>query len=123
MTQASYRLLAVGVLCLHLLFILWAIFGALLARRRPLLRWFHIACLVWGILIEVMPWDCPLTSLENWLEIKAGIVPYSGGFLLHYLDKLVYPDISPVLLTTIGVAVCIANLLIYAVTFLARGDR
>lgn len=113
-----YRLLAVCVLGLHFLFILWVIFGALLARRRPLLRWLHIACLIWGILIEVLPWDCPLTLLENWLETRAGIAPYSGGFLLHYLDKLVYPDISPVLLTTIGAAVCAANLLIYAVTLL-----
>jgi len=30
-----------------------------------------------------------LTLLENWLEGKAGIQPYEGGFLLHYLDKLV----------------------------------
>jgi len=42
-----------------------------------------------GILAELLPWPCPLTLLENWLEGKAGIQPYEGGFLLHYLDKLV----------------------------------
>jgi hypothetical protein len=25
---------------------------------------------------------CPLTLLENWLEQKAGVEPYQGGFLL-----------------------------------------
>ena len=49
---------------------------------------------------------CPLTLLENWLEGKAGVLPYQGGFLLHYLDKLVCPDISATALTVAGVIVC-----------------
>ena len=44
----------------------------------------------------------PLTVLENWLEAKAGVQPYQGGFLLHYLDKFVYPDISATVLTIAG---------------------
>lgn len=109
-----YSALASSVLGLHLLFILWVIFGALVARSRPLLRWVHITCLIWGILIEVLPWPCPLTLLENWLENRAGVEPYQGGFLLHYLDSLVYPNISPALLTVVGVAVCSLNLALYA---------
>jgi hypothetical protein len=108
-----YSALATGVLLLHALFIVWVIFGAFLTRSRPLLRWLHIASLVWGILIELLPWPCPLTFLENWLEGKAGIQPYQGGFLLHYLDKLVYPDISATALTMTGVLVCGMNLAFY----------
>jgi hypothetical protein len=48
--------------------------------------------------------------LENWLEGKGGVLPYQGGFLLHYLDKLVYPDISATTLTVAGVIVCGMNL-------------
>ena len=84
-----------------------------MTRSRPALRWLHIASLVWGIVIEVLPWPCPLTLLENWLEDKAGIQPYQGGFLLHYLDKLVYPDISAAVLTAAGVIVCVVNLAFY----------
>lgn len=109
-----YSALAAAVLFLHALFILWVVFGALLTRSRPLVRWLHIASLVWGILTELLPWPCPLTLLENWLEGRAGIEPYQGGFLLHYLDKLVYPDISANVLTFAGVVVCIANLAFYA---------
>ena len=108
-----YASLAVFVLVLHSLFIAWVIFGALVTRSRPVLRWLHIASLVWGILIEVLPWPCPLTLAENWLEGKAGVEPYHGGFLLHYMDKLVYPDISPASLTVIGVMVCAFNLAFY----------
>jgi hypothetical protein len=77
------------------------------------LRWLHIGSLIWGILTELLPWPCPLTLLENWLEAKAGISAHQGGFLLHYLDKLIYPDISSLALTIAGVIVCVVNLAIY----------
>jgi len=108
-----YSALATAVLFLHALFIVWVVFGALLTRSRPVLRWLHIVSLIWGILTELLPWPCPLTLLENWLELKAGVAPYQGGFLLHYMDKLVYPDVSPTVLTMAGVLVCAFNLAIY----------
>ena len=104
-----YSALAAAILGLHLLFILWIVFGAAVTRRRPVLRWLHLGSLVWGILIEILPWTCPLTWAENWLETRAGIAPYQGGFMLHYLDALIYPNIPPGLLTGFGVAVCIVN--------------
>jgi hypothetical protein len=115
-----YSALAAVILALHLLFILWVVFGVAVTRRRPLLRWLHLGCLVWGLLIEILPWTCPLTWAENWLETQAGIAPYHGGFLLHYLDALVYPNIPPDLLTGLGVAVCVFNLGIYALRFHRR---
>ena len=112
--SSLYSALAICILFLHALFILWVVFGALLTRSRPVLRWLHIASLVWGILTELLPWPCPLTVLENWLEARAGVQPYQGGFLLHYLDKLVYPDISASVLTVAGVVICALNLMFYA---------
>ena len=109
-----YSALAIFVLFLHALFILWVVFGALLTRARPIFRSVHIASLVWGILTELLPWPCPLTVLETWLEGKAGVEPYQGGFLLHYLDKLVYPDISGTVLTVAGVIICALNLTFYS---------
>jgi uncharacterized protein DUF2784 len=108
-----YSALAISVLILHALFVLWVVFGALLTRDRPVLRWLHIGSLVWGVLTELLL-PCPLTFLENWLEQKAGVEPYQGGFLLHYIDKLVYPEISPTVLTVSGVIVCAFNLALYA---------
>jgi len=108
-----YSVLATAVLFLHALFIVWVIFGALLTRSRPILRWLHIASLIWGILTELLPWPCPLTLLENWFEEKAGVEPYQGGFLLHYMDRLVYPDLSATVLTVAGVIVCALNLAFY----------
>jgi len=111
--QNLYSALAIAVLFLHALFIVWVVLGALLTRSRPILRWLHIVSLIWGILTELTPWPCPLTLVENWLEQKAGVEPYQGGFLLHYMDKLVYPDISATVLTVTGVIVCAFNLVLY----------
>jgi Protein of Unknown function (DUF2784) len=113
LASSLYSALAISVLFLHALFILWVVFGALLTRSRPILRWLHIGSLVWGILTELLPWPCPLTILENWLEADAGVEPYQGGFLLHYLDKLVYPNISATVLTVAGVIICLLNLAFY----------
>lgn len=109
-----YSVLAVGALLAHALFILWVIFGAFLAASRPWLRRLHFACLVWGVMIEVLPWPCPLTPLENWLEQKAGIEPYQGGFLLHYLDKLVYPDVPQIALIIFAAILCLLNIAYYS---------
>jgi hypothetical protein len=112
-----YSALAISILFLHTLFILWVVFGALLTRSRPVLRWLHVASLIWGILVEVLPWPCPLTLLENWLEGKAGVEPAQGGFLLQHLDRLVYPDISSTALTIGAVILCGLNLAFYAGQF------
>jgi Protein of Unknown function (DUF2784) len=108
-----YSALATAVLFLHALFIVWVVFGALLTRSHPILHGLHIVSLIWGILTEMLPWPCPLTLVENWLEQQAGVEPYQGGFQLHYLDKLVYPDISATALTLAGVIVCVFNLALY----------
>ena len=113
LTSGFYSALAISVLFLHALYILWVVFGALLTRSRPILRWLHISSLVWGIMTELLPWRCPLTVLESWLERSSGVEPAQGGFLFHYLDKLVYPDISSTMLTTVAVIICALNLAYY----------
>ncbi|MCW5981988.1 MAG: DUF2784 domain-containing protein [Bryobacteraceae bacterium] len=109
-----YRLLAAAVLIIHLLWILWVIFGALFTRRRPLLAWAHVISLVYSIAIEIAAFPCPLTSLEQWTQARAGLTPYEGDFLVHYLEAVIYPNIPYPLLVACAVAVCLFNLGIYA---------
>ena len=113
-------LLASLVLALHLAFIAWVVFGAAWTRCRPLLRWLHVSLLAWSVVVEVAPWPCPLTVAENWLEVRGGTPAYTGGFMLHYLDKLVYPDIPPNLLTLAALLVVAANAAIYVQRFRHR---
>jgi len=108
-----YGLMATLVLGIHLAFILWIIFGWVVARSRPGLRWLHFASLIYGVIIEIVSWPCPLTLLEQYLESQAGIVPYRGPFLVHYLDAVVYPDVGEGVLISAAVVVCGANLYLH----------
>ncbi|HWF46489.1 MAG TPA: DUF2784 domain-containing protein [Bryobacteraceae bacterium] len=105
------------VLAIHLSWILWVIFGAFFTRRRKFLTAFHLASLIWGIIVELSPLPCPLTMAEDFFERKAGEPTYHGAFLVHYLDRLVYPDLPVTMLVSIGVAVCILNLGVYGWRF------
>ena len=105
--------LAITVLVVHLGFISWVIFGALFTRGRKRLAWAHGVCLVYGLVIEIVPWPCPLTLAENWFEVQAGRSPYSGPFLLHYLDAVVYPNVPPQLLIWGAAGVLAVNGIVY----------
>ena len=113
MAQGWYRAMAASVLSLHAAYIAWVIFGAFFMRGRPRLAALHVATLVYGVTVEIFGFWCPLTALENWLEVRGGVSAYRGAFLLHYLDALVYPNIPPNLLIAGAVAVCSLNLWIY----------
>jgi hypothetical protein len=113
-----YTALAEAVLAVHLSWIVFVIIGTLWTRGRRVLAGIHIASLIWGVIVEAGPWPCPLTLLEQYLETKASVDPYQEGFLLHYLDAIVYPDIPAWVLIASGIAVCVVNVAIYARRFL-----
>src|SRR5437879_5352721 len=106
--------MAASVVVLHAAYVAWVIFGAFFTRGRPRFAALHVATLVYGTIIEVFGFWCPLTALEEWLEVRGDVLAYRGSFLLHYLDAVVYPDIPPNLLIAGAVVVCILNLSIYA---------
>lgn len=90
--MAEPALLADGVVALHFLFILFALFGASLLLRWPQLVWLHVPALLWGVWIELSGAVCPLTPLEVRLREAAGQQGYSGGFIDQYLTPIIYPD-------------------------------
>ena len=92
----STRLLADAVLLLHGLFVVFAVFGGLLAHRKgqwkkPLLT-IHLACAAWASAVVMMGWTCPLTPLEQQLRLAAGQQGFSTSFIEHYLLAVIYPD-------------------------------
>lgn len=105
--------MAGAILAVHLLFILWVILGWIFTRRRPFWRWLHIACVAYGIFIEVSNLPCPLTLAEELLEERGGAAAYHQPFIPHYLELLVYPDIPLRALITGAVIVCAGILGIY----------
>jgi len=111
----SSRLAADATLLLHLAFVLFVVFGAVLSLR---LRWTplaHLPAAAWGAAIECTAGVCPLTLVENRLRAAAGEAGYSGGFVEHYLVPLIYPPgLTPALQATLGAVVVLVNGVLYA---------
>ncbi len=110
-----YRLLADGVLVLHLLLIIFGLLGGLLYFWRKWLLVLHVPMAVWISLIEFFGWVCPLTPLENNLRIAGGEAGYDGGFIEHYLSPLIYPaGLTRDLQLLLGVIATGINLAVYS---------
>lgn len=118
-----YRIAADLLVILHLAFILFVIIGGLSVLRDRRWALLHIPAVIWGLVIEIMGWICPLTPLENRLRRMGGEQAYSGDFIDHYLIPVIYPAgltrNTQYLLATIVLAV---NLVIYGY-YLYRGRK
>ena len=86
-----YRALADLVLVVHLAFVLFVVMGGLLVLRWPWIAFIHIPAAIWGVFIEYTGGICPLTPLENSLRRTGGQAGYSGGFIDHYIQPMLYP--------------------------------
>lgn len=109
-----YRMLADIIVALHLLFIVFAVLGGLLLFWRRFLIYFHLPAALWAALISFQGWICPLTPLENYYRIKAGVAGYEGSFIEYYLLPIIYPaGLTPEIQTTLGMFVVLLNFTVY----------
>jgi hypothetical protein len=88
----GWRLAADAVVALHFAFIVFAVFGGFLVRRWPRVAWLHLPALAWGAWIAFSGTVCPLTPLELRYRALAGEQGYDGGFIEHYLTRVIYPE-------------------------------
>ena len=110
----SYRLAADLALLLHLLFIIFVLFGGLLVLRKSFWIWLHLPAMFWGLWVEWAGWLCPLTPLENHFRQLASGQKYSASFIEHYLVPLIYPaQLTVSLQWLLGSIVLGVNILIY----------
>jgi hypothetical protein len=86
-----WSLLADALVVIHFAFTAFAIFGGFLTWRWRWIAALHLPALAWGFWVEVSHSICPLTPLENHLRRLGGEAGYTGGFLAHYLVRVLYP--------------------------------
>lgn len=109
-----FKLLADTVVFIHFLWILFLIFGALAGKRVKLIRFLHVSGLGFAIFLQIMGWYCPLTYLEVWLRsMHDPSTTYIGSFIIHYVEKIVYIELSQGLIFVSTVILCVLNLWIY----------
>jgi len=111
--------LANVVVLLHFAFIIFVAIGGLLVLRWPKVAWAHLPAAIWGALIELGGWICPLTSLEKTLRTAGGGSGYEGGFIDRFVMPVVYPSgLTRGMQVALGVAVIAVNLVVYGLAFL-----
>jgi drug/metabolite transporter superfamily protein YnfA len=111
-----YNILADTIVATHFLFIVFVICGGLLVIRWPRVAFAHLPAAVWGAVVEIFGWICPLTPLENHFRLLAGKTSYSGDFIVRYLIPVIYPDnLTITIQQTLGVIVIIINIIFYII--------
>ena len=104
-SPTRFLLAADAVLLLHTLFVIFVVIGLILlfvgkARSWSWVRnpWFRVAHLLAITIIVVQSWFgviCPLTSLEMALRSRAGDAVYTGSFIAHWLENILYYQAPP----------------------------
>tara|TARA_B100000575_G_C22981656_1_gene566399 strand:- start:31 stop:393 length:363 start_codon:yes stop_codon:yes gene_type:complete len=113
-----YELFANLTLIIHLIFILFVIFGGLLFFIFSKIIYIHIPALLWGIYIELTNSICPLTYLENWFLQQGGLKTYPNNFINNYLFSIIYPESLTVNMQVyLGIILIVINSLIYGLIF------
>lgn len=98
--SSAWHLGADMVLVAHVLFVLFVVGGLLLIFAGKALRWswvrnpwFRLAHLTAIAIVVLQSWLgilCPLTTLEMALRELGGEATYTGGFIVHWLEVLLY---------------------------------
>jgi hypothetical protein len=106
--------IADALVILHLVFIVFVLIGAFMALKWRTLIWVHIPCLIWGVLVEMLGWYCPLTPIENSFREQAGLATYSGDFVMQYIMPIIYPpELTRSLQIFFGLVVLLLNMVAY----------
>jgi hypothetical protein len=109
-----YIIVADIVVFIHFFWIVFLIFGALWGRRYPRIKRIHVGGILFAILIQIVGWYCPLTYLEAWLRsMYDSTHSYKGTFIVHYIEKIVYIDLSPVTVFIMTVFLALVSARLY----------
>ncbi len=111
-----YELFANFTLIIHLIFILFVIFGGLLFFKFPKVLYAHFPSFIWGVYIEFSSFVCPLTYLEKWLLNRSNLNSYSNTFIQNYILPVIYPDnLTYDFQIFLGLFLIIINVVIYSI--------
>jgi hypothetical protein len=113
-----YQLAADFILLLHFSFIAFVVAGGLLVFKWRRLIWLHIPAVIWGALIVISGWICPLTPVENMLRQAGGAADYSGSFIEYYLVPVIYPSaLNRTTFIAMGIGIIVINAVLYTLLF------
>jgi hypothetical protein len=109
-----YKILADSTVLIHFLWILFLFIGALWGVKNKVAKIFHLSGLAFAFVIQIFDWYCPLTHLEVWLRSKHdSALTYTGSFIIYYVEKIVYLELSRFVVLLFTIFLCGFNLWVY----------
>ncbi|NWF93255.1 MAG: DUF2784 domain-containing protein [Syntrophaceae bacterium] len=110
----GFKIVADLVVLIHFIWILFLFLGALWGLRNGAVKILHISGLLFAFLIQIFDWHCPLTHLEVWLRTKHDpAIAYTGSFIIHYVERIVYMEISRPVIVLFTILLCGMNVCLY----------
>ena len=129
-SPALFILAADAILLLHVLVVIFIVFGLVLIFignvlnwcwiRNPWFRALHLLAICIVVLLSWLSFICPLTSIEMELRTRAGDATYSGTFISHWLESILYYQAPPWVFI---VGYTIFGVIVIASWFLVRPRR
>jgi hypothetical protein len=120
-----YKILADIIVMVHFAWILFMLVGFILTLRgffykeffnRWLFRMFHLFGIIYVSLLAMMGKYCPLTVWENTLRSRYDPnLAYAGSFMIHYVEKLVYPDINPLIIQIPTTFIAVFTIIVFII--------
>lgn len=109
-----YKIFADIIVLIHFFWIVFLVFGAFLGTKNRAIKIFHISGLAFAFVIQIFDWYCPLTHLEIWLRGKQdAALAYNGSFIIHYLEKIIYIEVSRWIILVLTIFILGFNLWVY----------
>lgn len=125
-----YTLVADAVLLLHVLVVVFIVFGFALIIvgyfltwswiRNPWFRLLHLLAICIVVVLSWLNLICPLTSIEMALRTRSGEITYSGSFISHWLEMILYYQAPPWVFVT---GYTIFGVIVIASWFFVRPHR
>ena len=120
-----YKITADIIVVLHFIWIIFMLLGFFLTIygffRKEFFDWWlfrtlHLSGILFVGIITALRRFCPLTILENLSRARySPDSTYPGSFIVHYIEKLVYPDVNQIMLRVCTVLVAAFILVAYII--------
>ena len=118
-----FKVFADLIVVIHFTWILFMLVGFILTLCgffwREFFDWWlfrtvHLFGIVYVTSLALLREYCPLTILENSLRERYNHdLTYPGSFIAHYIEKLVYPDVNPLIILIPLVIIAVFTMIIF----------
>ena len=120
-----YKVVADLIVVIHFAWILFMLLGFILTLcgffyrsffDRWLFRTLHLCGIAYVGLLAALRQYCPLTILENTLRTRYNPeLTYPGSFIVYYVEKLVYPEVNPLIILIPTAIIAVFTILVFII--------